>query len=58
MERKSAWDKISDKQIVFKFCNDYIKYLDEGKTERLCVEYSKKIAEQNGFVNIDILVSA
>jgi len=53
MERKSAWDKISDKKIVFKFCDDYIKYLDEGKTERLCVKYSKKLAEENGFVNID-----
>ncbi len=53
MERKSAWDKITDKKIVFKFCDDYIKYLDNGKTERLCVEYSKKIAEENGFVNID-----
>ena len=49
MERKSAWDKVSDKKIVFKFCDDYIKYLNEGKTERLCVEYSKKLAEENGF---------
>lgn len=55
MERKSAWDKISDKKIVFKFCDDYIKYLNEGKTERLCVEYSKKLAEENGFVNIDTI---
>ncbi|MBR3933821.1 MAG: aminopeptidase [Clostridia bacterium] len=55
MERKSAWDKVSDKKIVFKFCDDYIKYLDEGKTERLCVKYSKKLAEENGFVNIDTI---
>ena len=55
MERKSAWDKISDKKIVFDFCDDYIKYLDLGKTERLCVEYSKKLAEDAGFKNIDSL---
>jgi len=53
MERKSAWDKIQDKSVVFNFCEDYIKYLDEGKTERLCVEYSRCLAEQNGFVNLD-----
>ncbi|MBO7288383.1 MAG: aminopeptidase [Clostridia bacterium] len=55
MERKSAWDKISDKKIVFDFCDDYIKYLDLGRTERLCVEYSKKLAEDAGFKNIDSL---
>ena len=55
MERKSAWDKISDKKIVFDFCDDYIKYLDLGKTERLCVEYSKKLAQDAGFKNIDSL---
>ncbi len=53
MERKSAWDKITDKNEVFDFCDDYIKYLNLGKTERLCVEYSKKLAEDAGFKNID-----
>lgn len=53
MERNSAWGKIKDKKIVFSFCDEYIKYLDEGKTERKCVEYSKKLAEENGFVDID-----
>ena len=53
MERKSAWNKITDKKIVFDFCENYIKYLDLGKTERLCVEYSKKLAEDAGFKNID-----
>jgi len=53
MERKSAWDNIKDKKIVFDFCDEYIKYLDNGKTERLCVEYSKELCEKMGFVNID-----
>lgn len=53
MERKSAWDKISDKKIVYDFCEDYIKYLDEGKTERKCVEYSRRLAQKAGFVDID-----
>lgn len=53
MERKSAWDRIDDKKIVFNFCDDYIKYLNIGKTERKCVEYSRIIAEKYGFANID-----
>ena len=53
MERKSAWEKINDKKEVFDFCDGYIKYLNLGKTERLCVEYSKELAEANGFKNID-----
>ena len=53
MERKSAWEKIDDKKTVFDFCKGYIKYLDLGKTERLCVEYSKELAEEMGFKNID-----
>ncbi len=55
MERKSAWDKISSKEIVFKFCDEYINYLDEGKTERKCVEYTKLLAEKNGFKDIDTI---
>ncbi len=53
MERKSAWNRISDKKVVFDFCDAYIKYLDEGKNERRCVEYSRRLAEKAGFVNID-----
>jgi aspartyl aminopeptidase len=53
MERKSAWEKIDDQKTVFDFCKGYIKYLDLGKTERLCVEYSKELAEEMGFKNID-----
>jgi len=53
---KNAW-KNADKKIVFAFADDYMKYLDEGKTERLCVRYSKKLAEAEGYVNIDSVTS-
>ncbi len=52
MERKSAWNKINDKEIVFRFCDDYIKYLNNSKTERLCVSYSRRLAEAAGFKDI------
>ncbi len=53
MERKSAWEKVADKKIVFKFCDDYIKYLNNSKTERLCVNYTRRLAEAIGFKEID-----
>ena len=53
MERKSAWGKISDKKIVFKFCDEYIKYLNNSKTERLCVNYTRRLAEAAGFRELE-----
>ena len=34
-------------------CDGYKKYHDDGKTERECVDISIKMAEENGFVNIE-----
>jgi len=53
MERKSAWDRISDKKIVFAFCDDYINYLNNSKTERLCVNHTRRLAEAAGFREFD-----
>jgi len=53
MERKSAWTKIADKKIVFKFCDEYIKYLNNSKTERLCVNYTRRLAEAAGFRELE-----
>lgn len=53
MERKSAWEKISDKKIVFKFCDDYIKYLNNSKTERLCTNYTRRLAEAANFKELE-----
>ncbi|MBE7050938.1 MAG: aminopeptidase [Ruminococcaceae bacterium] len=55
MERKSAWDKIQDKKIVFRFCDDYIKYLNHSKTERVCVSYTRRLAEAAGFKELDTI---
>ena len=53
MERKSAWEKVSDKKIVFRFCDDYIKYLNNSKTERLCVNHTRRLAEAAGFRELE-----
>ena len=49
MERKSAWEKINDKKIVFRFCDEYIQFLNNSKTERKCTQYSRRLAEAAGF---------
>lgn len=45
---KTAWNDV-DKNKVFDFCNGYIKFLDNGKTERLCANTIKKLAEEKGY---------
>ncbi len=39
-----------DQQKAFEYCEGYKTFLDNGKTERFCVEESLKIAIQAGFV--------
>ena len=38
---------------MFELCDEYREFLDEGKTERECVEKSIKMAELHGFKNIN-----
>ena len=54
-EQKNGWEIIdkAEKKQVFDFCELYKKYLDNGKTERLCVEYTVKLAKDVGFVEYD-----
>ena len=52
MKYENSW-QCADKKTIMSFNDDYIKYLDNSKTERLCVRYSMRIAEKAGFVDID-----
>ena len=47
----------TQKSQVFKFNDLYKDFLDQSKTEREAAQQIVKIAEGNGFVNIDILAS-
>ena len=50
MYAKNAWKKYEDNvKEVFDFCEGYKDYISVGKTERLCVEVAKKLAEAKGF---------
>lgn len=57
MSKKTAWENIKDKKKVFRFCEDYIEYLDKSKTERLCVNHTRRLAENAGFRDIDSVES-
>lgn len=45
---KNVWEKY-DKNEIMDFSDGYISYLDNSKTERLCIEHSVNVAEANGF---------
>lgn len=49
---KNGYDRISDKDLAAMedYCAVYKTYLNLGKTERECAEYTVALAEKNGFV--------
>ncbi len=48
---KNGFDRISaaEEKAVNAYCEDYKKFLDHGKTERLCVDYCVTLAKKQGF---------
>jgi len=54
-EQKNGWEIVDDKekQQIFDLCDSYKKYLDNGKTERACVNYTIELAEKNGFIEFN-----
>ena len=48
---KNGFDRISAAEMkkVEAYCDDYKKFLDHGKTERLCVDYCVELAKKQGF---------
>lgn len=54
-EKNNVYEAISDKEKadMLILCDEYREFLDEGKTERECVEKAVKMAEANGFKPLD-----
>lgn len=57
--KTNLWENYKDnkREEVFKFCDGYKDFLSNNKTERECVKFSIKQAEQNGFQNLKKLIS-
>ena len=53
-QKKNGWDVVDEatEKAVFDYCEGYKVYLDKGKTERTCVEYSVELAKSAGFVEL------
>ena len=58
MYNKNIFLDCSDekKKSIQLFCEEYKNFLSKGKTERRCVQLSKKLAEDNGFVYLDDVI--
>jgi aspartyl aminopeptidase len=50
-EQKNGWDLLAqgEEAALQAYCEDYKKFLDEGRTERECVDYTVRLAQANGF---------
>lgn len=53
-KKENGWEKLDtrEKENIFNFCNGYINFLNNSKTERESINTAKKIAEENGFKDI------
>jgi len=58
MERKNAWKNYDDEKLVQvnALAKEYMEYLDNGKTERECVNTTVNIIEKKGYVELPELI--
>ena len=54
-QKKNGWDKVDEatEHAIFDYCEGYKVYLDRGKTERTCVDYTVELIEAAGFVPLE-----
>lgn len=54
-ESKNVWQEVDDKeyQEIMDLGDRYMKFLDQGKTERESIEGIEQLAKQNGFVSLE-----
>ncbi len=54
-KKEVGWNKLSKDEIsnLMKFSDEYMYFLNNGKTERECTNFVKKMLEDNGFESIN-----
>ncbi|AOR24189.1 aminopeptidase [Clostridium taeniosporum] len=59
-KNKNVWNKYDDKGIkqIFEFCDGYKNFMSICKTERECVKEVIKMAENNGYKNIEDIIKS
>ena len=60
MERKCAWEKYGKKELkkLEKLCEDYRSFLDNGKTERECIDTIVNTIEAEGYRELESVIRA
>lgn len=60
MERKNTWETYSAKQMkeVDVFAKEYMNFLDNGKTERECIDQIVNEIEKAGYVELETLMAS
>ncbi len=60
MEQKNTWETYNAKQLkeVDSFAREYMDFLDNGKTERECIDQIVNTAESAGYQELEALVKA
>ena len=55
VKKDIGWKEVDEKQKedIFNFCNGYMKFLNKAKIEREFVIEAKKVAEENGFRDLN-----
>ncbi len=53
-QKENGWLGVNEEKekLIFKFADEYMYFLNNGKTERECVKFAKKMLEENGFKDI------
>ena len=53
-KKEVGWNKLSEDEMsnLMKFNDEYMYFLNNGKTERECTSFAKKMLEENGFVEV------
>lgn len=60
METKNIWEKYSSTELkkLESFCKEYMTFLDNGKTERECVDTIVNMLEEAGFSELQKIVAS
>ena len=60
MAKKNAWENYDEKQLkkLEKLCKEYREFLDQGKTERECIDTIVNMIEQEGYRELETLIKA
>ena len=53
-DKKNGWESVSEEEgrNIFNYCDGYMKFLNEAKTEREIVKRATEIAKENGYKEI------